>query len=82
MYIDNDGKLSMEEVKSKISEKTKIVGITHISNALGTINPVDEIISYAHSKRRIGCFRWISKCTPYEGRCKSSRCRFHGIFRP
>ncbi|GAA0122364.1 MAG: cysteine desulfurase [Clostridium argentinense] len=50
MYIDNDGKLSMEEVKSKISEKTKIVGITHISNALGTINPVDEIISYAHSK--------------------------------
>lgn len=50
MYIGNEGKLSMEEVKSKISEKTKIVGITHISNALGTINPVDEIISYAHSK--------------------------------
>ncbi|ARC83812.1 cysteine desulfurase, SufS family protein [Clostridium argentinense CDC 2741] len=50
MHIDNEGKLSMEEVKSKISEKTKIVGITHISNALGTINPVDEIISYAHSK--------------------------------
>lgn len=50
MYIDNDGRLSMEEIKSKISEKTKIVGITHISNALGTINPVDEIISYAHSK--------------------------------
>ena len=38
------------EIKNKITENTKIVGITHVSNVLGTINPVKEIIEYAHTK--------------------------------
>lgn len=50
MYTDENGELTEEEVKSKITEKTKIVSITHVSNALGTINPVKEIAEYAHSK--------------------------------
>ena len=50
MYTNENGELTEEEVHSKITEKTKIVSITHVSNALGTINPVKEIAEYAHSK--------------------------------
>ena len=50
MYINDEFELSKEEVESKITDKTKIVGITHVSNVLGTINNVKEIIKYAHKK--------------------------------
>ncbi|MBD7913744.1 cysteine desulfurase [Clostridium sp. Sa3CUN1] len=50
MYTDENGELTEEEVHSKITDKTKIVSITHVSNALGTINPVKQIAEYAHSK--------------------------------
>ena len=53
MYTDENGEITEDEVRSKISEKTKIVSITHVSNALGTINPVKEIAEYAHSKGAI-----------------------------
>lgn len=53
MYINEQYELSKEEIESKITDKTKIVGITHISNVLGTINPVKEIIKYAHEKGAI-----------------------------
>ena len=50
MYINDEYELSEEEIKSKITDKTKIVAITHISNVLGTVNNVKEIIRYAHKK--------------------------------
>jgi cysteine desulfurase/selenocysteine lyase len=50
MYVNENGEIPEEEIKSKITEKTKLVSITQVSNALGTINPVKEIIEYAHSK--------------------------------
>lgn len=50
LYINEDGEIPYDEIKNKITEKTKIVSITHVSNALGTINPVKDIIKYAHSK--------------------------------
>lgn len=50
MYINEDGEIPEEEIKNKITEKTKLVSITHVSNALGTINDVKKIIDYAHSK--------------------------------
>ena len=50
MYINKDYELSKEEIESKITDKTKVVGITHVSNALGTINNVKGIIKYAHKK--------------------------------
>ena len=53
MYTDENGELTEEEVHSKITDKTKIVSITHVSNALGTINPVKQIAEYAHSKGAI-----------------------------
>lgn len=53
MYTDENGELTEEEIKSKITDKTKIVSVTQVSNVLGTINPVKEIAEYAHSKGAI-----------------------------
>ena len=53
MYINDEFEISDEEIESKITEKTKIVGITHVSNVLGTINNIQKIIKYAHKKGAI-----------------------------
>lgn len=53
MYINDKFELSDEEIEKKITDKTKIVGITHVSNVLGTINNVKKIIQYAHKKGAI-----------------------------
>ena len=50
MYINENYETTDEEIESKITDKTKIVGITHVSNVLGTINNVKKIIKYAHKK--------------------------------
>lgn len=47
--ISDDGELLMDEYHQMLSEKTKIVSVVYASNALGTINPVKEIIDAAHS---------------------------------
>lgn len=46
--ILEDGSLDMEAYRSLLSPKTKVVSITHVSNVLGTVNPVREIIRLAH----------------------------------
>lgn len=53
MYINNEYEISEEEIERKITEKTKIVSITHVSNVLGTINNIEKIIKYAHKKGAI-----------------------------
>jgi cysteine desulfurase/selenocysteine lyase len=47
--ISSDGELLLEELENQISNKTKLLAVTHISNVLGTINPIDKIIEIAHS---------------------------------
>ena len=46
--INDDGELLIEDFKKLLNSKTKLVSIVHVSNALGTINPVKEIIELAH----------------------------------
>lgn len=46
--LDEDQKISLSDLAQKISPKTKIVAISHISNVLGMINPVKEIVDMAH----------------------------------
>lgn len=46
--INENGEILIEEYKNLISTKTKIVSIVHISNSLGTINPIKEVIDIAH----------------------------------
>ncbi len=53
MYIDENYEIPEEEIINKITDKTKIVGITHVSNVTGTVNNVDKIIKYAHKKGAI-----------------------------
>lgn len=43
-----DGSLDMDAYRALLSERTKVVSITHVSNVLGTVNPVGEIIRLAH----------------------------------
>ena len=47
--INENGELMMDEFEKLLSEKTKLVSIVHVSNALGTINPVKTIIEKAHA---------------------------------
>lgn len=42
MYINDNFEISDEEIETKITDKTKIVGITHVSNVLGTINNIEK----------------------------------------
>ena len=53
MYINDNYEISDEEIQNKITDKTKIVAITHVSNVLGTINDVKKITKYAHKKGAI-----------------------------
>ena len=46
--IDDSGTVIYEEYEALLSERTKVVAVGHVSNALGTINPVREIIAAAH----------------------------------
>lgn len=47
--INDAGELLMDEYENMLSERTKFVSVVHVSNALGTINPVAEIIEKAHA---------------------------------
>ncbi len=48
--VNQDGELLVEKIDSLLDAHTKMVAITHISNVLGTINPIDEIIRLSHAK--------------------------------
>jgi cysteine desulfurase/selenocysteine lyase len=48
--ITDDGEIDMEAYRRLLHENTKIVSLTHVSNALGTVNPVREMIALAHER--------------------------------
>ncbi|HEX9454516.1 MAG TPA: cysteine desulfurase, partial [Candidatus Binatia bacterium] len=48
--INHDGEIVMDEYRRLLNDKTKIVSVTHVSNALGTIVPVKEIVALAHAR--------------------------------
>ncbi|MER3428318.1 MAG: cysteine desulfurase CsdA [Pyrinomonas sp.] len=48
--MNDAGELLLDEYEALLNERTKIVAVTHVSNALGTINPVKEIIRIAHAR--------------------------------
>ena len=49
--INDQGELMLEDFKKLLTDKVKFVSVVHVSNALGTINPVKEIVRLAHAKR-------------------------------
>jgi cysteine desulfurase/selenocysteine lyase len=48
--IRDDGSLELEALPALFSERTRLVAVTHVSNVLGTINPVREIVALAHAR--------------------------------
>ena len=48
--INDAGELLIDEYENLFNERTKLVGVVHVSNALGTINPVKEMIAFAHAQ--------------------------------
>lgn len=52
IYIEltEDGQLDLEDVKNKITDKTKIVSLTHVSNVLGVVNPIKQISDWIHEQ--------------------------------
>jgi cysteine desulfurase/selenocysteine lyase len=46
--ITDDGRVCLDSVETYITERTKLISIAHVSNVLGTVNPVEEIIKIAH----------------------------------
>ena len=48
--INDAGELLIDEYEKLFNSRTKFVGVTHVSNALGTINPIKEMIAFAHAR--------------------------------
>ena len=48
--MNQRGELELDGLDDLLTEKTKLVSLTHVSNALGTINPIADIIKKAHAK--------------------------------
>ena len=48
--VNSDGEVTIENIEKKITSKTKLIGITHLSNVTGAILPIKEITELAHSK--------------------------------
>jgi cysteine desulfurase/selenocysteine lyase len=57
--IADDGTLRMEEAGRLVTERTRIVAFTHVSNVLGVINPVSELVALAHS---VGALAVLDAC--------------------
>jgi len=48
--MTDEGELRLDEFEALLSDRTKIVGVVHVSNALGTVNPIADIVRIAHSR--------------------------------
>lgn len=48
--VDDNGRLLIEQLESLSTSRTKLIAVAHVSNVLGTINPVKEIIEFAHAR--------------------------------
>jgi len=64
--VNEDGSMDMDDFKSKLSDRTKLASIVHISNALGTINPAKEIVAEA---KKYGAYTLIdgAQAAPHGG---------------
>ena len=49
IYLEPDGNLSQKDIETKITPRTKVVAVTHVSNVLGLVNPVRDIADRAHN---------------------------------
>lgn len=50
LKVDDSGRLRVEDLKTLFSERTKLLAVTQVSNVLGLVNPIEEIVALSHSK--------------------------------
>lgn len=53
LYLDKAGRVTLQEVEQKLTDKTKIVAVTQLSNVLGVENPIAEIAALVHAKNAV-----------------------------
>lgn len=70
--MDDTGQIILEELPKLINERTKLLSITQVSNALGTVTPVAEVIKIAHAKGVRVLVDDCSICFAHPYRCTSS----------
>ena len=63
--VDKEGMIVMEDFKAMLSERTKVVSCQHVSNALGNVHPVKEIIHLAHSVGAVVLIDGAQSCTHF-----------------
>ncbi len=79
--VDEQGELEIHMLKGMITDRTKIIALTHVSNVLGTINPVHRVISLAHD-HGIPVFLDGAQAVPHlECRRTGTELRFLLLFR-
>ncbi len=66
--ITDAGELRLDEYERLLGPRTRIVAVTHVSNALGTINPVEDDHPARPRPRDPGARRWRAGCGPHAGR--------------
>ena len=73
--MNERGELIIDEYENMLNERTKIVAVAHVSNSLGTINPIKEMTATAHKVRRAGLRRCGPERAAFPGRCSGPRLR-------
>jgi cysteine desulfurase/selenocysteine lyase len=71
--VNSDGDVEIDEIKKQITNKTKIIAITHISNVTGAVLPITKIVDLAKEKK-YSCFnRWNTRSTTFSYRYAKNR---------
>ena len=80
--ITDAGELDLDAFDRLLNARTRLVAVVHLSNALGTINPVRELADRAHESGSAAVGRWGAECGAFGRGCSSSRLRLLRLFRP
>jgi cysteine desulfurase / selenocysteine lyase len=80
-YLESNGngEITLEEVKNKLTDKVKLISITHASNFLGTVVPVKEICKLAHDKGVLVCVDGAQAVPHFKVNVQSLGCDFYAF---
>ena len=73
--MNDKGELLLDEYRQLFSERTRIVSVAHVSNVLGTVNPVKEMMLLPMDKA-FRCWWTVRSPSPHAGGCAGPGCRF------
>ena len=79
--ITDEGVLQLDSLEELLTERTKIVAMTHVSNVLGTINPVQELTAAAHAVGAKVLIDGAQSVPHFDVDVQAARLRFSRFFR-